>query len=60
MRRIREALQMVPPIPRLLYLFWLVTDLDAARVATLLGTTELSVRKARFAVTSRIQEALNR
>lgn len=51
---------MAPPLPRLVYLFWLVTDLDARRLADMVGLPEPTVRSARAAMTARIQEALAR
>lgn len=57
---IRETVAMTPPLPRLVYLFWLVTDLDARRLAEMVGLPEQKVRMARAAVTARIQEALAR
>jgi hypothetical protein len=58
-RIIRETLAMTPPIPRLIYLFWLVTDLDAPRLAQMIGVPEMAVRDARAGITARIQEALS-
>lgn len=58
-QRIREILAMTPPIPRLIYLFWMVTDLDAPRLAQMLGVPEVAVREARASITARIQEALS-
>ncbi|MBW1878838.1 MAG: hypothetical protein JRI25_01945 [Deltaproteobacteria bacterium] len=58
-RIIREILAMTPPIPRLVYLFWMITDLDAGRLAQMLGVPEMAVREARANVTARIQEGLS-
>lgn len=55
---ISRAVSMAPPLPRLVYLFWLVTDLDAPRLAEMTGLSETQVRAVRAGVSALIQEAL--
>lgn len=57
-RIIQETLSVTPPLPRLVYLFWLVTDLPAGRLAEIVDLPEERVRGARAQVTQRIHEAL--
>ncbi len=59
-QRIQDALALAPPLPRLVYLFWIVTDLDASRLATLMDLPEITVRRARAAVVWHLQQALVR
>lgn len=56
--RIQAGLSSSPPAARLIYLFWVATDLHAPRLAELLGIPEALVRAARATVMARIQEAL--
>jgi hypothetical protein len=56
---VQEALAMATPVSRLIYLFWLVTDLDAGRMGNLVGLPEQTVRDARATLTAQIQEALS-
>lgn len=58
-RIVHEVLSMSAPLTRLIYLFWVVTDLDAIRVSELIGVSERLVRRARAVLTVRIQEALS-
>ena len=57
---VRQTLLAAPPLPRVIYLFGVVTGLPAPRLAEVTGEPEPRVREARAQITSLLHEALTR
>lgn len=57
-QRVRKAILETHPYHRLVYLFWLVTELDAGPLADMLDVPETVIRSGRSTVSAAVQEAL--
>jgi hypothetical protein len=55
--QVRDRLRAIDTLPRLIYLFWIVTGLPAPRLAQVIGESEPRVRAARAFVALRLHES---